>query len=266
MQHVEIIPQQAVAYGACHEGVLKMSEQERTDAYTWFKARQEIFLDEPMCTILPAFEYSMRVQKALFPIRTVLTERLSRETSELGDTLLFYLDMTIEDYESIILLSSRGFFSTPTALLRRMFVGLGWVNYLWKHPEQCEIVRSGTKIKDSKLIEMLPDSEAKQAKEFYSFLCESSHVNFDWAQKALVSRPLDQPSTQNYVVIEANLNSADQCALSTARTAICIIGDTIGDLSAADRLREIINPLIKEFRERSRELFEKARDIAPDSE
>lgn len=227
-----------------------MSEPKRADPYDWFKDRQEVFCDSAICPLQPAFENSEAILKLMFEVRARLRELLKMEPSEILDTVHFYIDTAIEDFQALIILCKHGLFSSSTLHLRRMLITWGRINYIRRYPERCRDIRQGLKVTDRDLINELCKAGLLTNREDYELYCESTHTNYLWASKTSICRMLSLLDRQTYLAIESCILEADQWALQSMRTSICLFGDTVGKIEVLDTLVERINPLLLSANER----------------
>ena len=141
--------------------------------------------------------------KELFRIREILYNKDKHKKNNLLDTLGFYIDMFIEDFSGLKLLVQKGFFSTSSAILRRLQLTLARALYLTDNPDKCNAIREGKIIRDKTLIEYLDKSGESGEGVAYSELCNSTHLNYIWATYAKDCNILSPVDEKSYLCIEA---------------------------------------------------------------
>ena len=156
------------------------------------------------------------IEQFLLEVRWVVVTRSREKNDEVLDTLLFYFDTQVEDLESIANLCRLGLFSSASTILRRVFLALGKMLALVERPSQCEEIRQGKQQKDRDVVDVLENLGVSKDKYIYPSLCESTHLNFNWARVAKYARALGPINEKSHLLTEGILLTALRFTLQSA--------------------------------------------------
>lgn len=232
------------------------------DKHKWFIARQQLFassLDKELQDTIYFAEETLRLQ---FDIREQLVNLLRQTEDETVDTMSFFLDSQIEDFQSIVILCRRGLFSSSACLLRRILLSLAKTVYLNDHPEQASDLWAGAKQKDRDLMEYLEASGISKDDKIYGLLCESTHLNVAWASSAKHAHFLSKPNQKNYLLLQSVVQTAQSFCLRT----LMIIAQFLAARNNAlpDTISQQLVEFTRKWHERYNSFLDRMQQVMPE--
>ncbi|MFQ6007477.1 MAG: hypothetical protein ACE5K8_00850 [Candidatus Zixiibacteriota bacterium] len=194
--------------------------------FDWFKLRQEIHCGDSANHLMKVLSKTNIIEQFLLDVSQVLVTRRQEENNKVLDTLLFYFDTQIEDLESIAIMCRRGFFSSASAILRRVFLALGKMLTLIKRPSEVKKIRDGKQQTDREIVDVLEKLGVTRDKLIYPTLCWSTHLNFNWVPIAREASALGDISVKSYLLTEGILLTALRFAIQSASLLILFLDQT----------------------------------------